>query len=78
VGVVPQFRYMEHWYELSILQDLYQRLEHLFERRHRYFPTIMTRLQEHPEAFSQFCEAFAWFLEQVQKRSDPSRRSRRH
>ena len=69
VGVVPQFGHMQRWYDRSVLQGLRHRLEtaKLFEKPLRCFPIMIMTSLESPEAFSRFCEAFDWFLEQIKK-----------
>lgn len=69
VGISPQFGFMERWCESSLLQQFYHRLAPLLEKpnHHRLFPTIKSRLQGHPKAFSQLCAAVDWFLEQLKK-----------
>ena len=74
MGVIPQFGFMERWCAPSILEHFYHRLEPLFEKpnRHRFFPTIKSRLQGHPAAFAQLCEAVDWLLEQIKTSRVPA------
>ena len=73
LGVVPQLRYMQSWAEESIIRELRHRLEALFEVPHPQLPTIsLTRLGQHPEAFSQLCAAVDWLLEQIKTSRAPA------